>query len=101
MRITDEDFNKTFKLPKENVVPPAIDEELVDSMDLIHYASKIDLARLNKKYVRREWSFLYDTMLKVFDGRKTGWDQISYIAQYLVYSLAYGRPINVGKMIMK
>ena len=70
-------------------------------MDLIHYSFEIDLARLNKKYVRREWSFLYDTMLKVFAGRKTGWDQISYIAQYLVYSFAHGRPINVGRLIMK
>ena len=69
-------------------------------MDLIHYSSEIDLARLNKKYVR-EWSFLYDTMLKVFVRRKTWWDQINYIAQYLVHSLAYGRSINVGRLISK
>ena len=100
MRITEEDFNQVFKIP-EDVVAPSTDGELVDFMDLIHYSSEIDLARLNKKFVRREWSFLYDTMLKVFAGRKTGWDQISYIAQYLVYSLAHGRPINVGKLILK
>ena len=54
MRITDEDFNKTFKIPEEPVVAPATDEKFMDFMDLIHYASEIDLARLNKKYVRRK-----------------------------------------------
>ena len=70
-------------------------------MDLIHYSSEVDLARLKKKFVRREWSFLYDIILKVFAGRKTRWDQIRYIAQYLVYSLAHGRPINVVRLIIK
>ena len=95
------DINKTFNLLEENINAPATDEKLVDFLDLIHYAAKIDKARLNKKHVRREWSFVYDTMFKLFAGRKTGWDQISYIAQYLVYSLALGRPINVGKLTMK
>ena len=47
---------------------------------------------------------MYDTMLKVFAGRKTGWDQISYIAQYLVFSLEQEDrtgPVNIGKLMMK
>ena len=70
-------------------------------MDFIPYAAEIDLSRRNKKHVRREWSFMYDIILKVFAGRKTGWDHISYIAQYLVFSLAQGRSVNVGKLMMK
>ena len=65
MRIAEEDFNQTFKIPEE-VVAPSTYEELMDFMDLIHYLSEIDLARLNKKFVRKEWRTLYDTMLKVF-----------------------------------
>ena len=44
---------------------------------------------------------MFDSMLKVFAGRKTGWDHISYPAQHLVYSLAYNKPINVGRLIIK
>ena len=44
---------------------------------------------------------MYDTMLKMFVGREIGWDQIIYIAQFLVYSLAHEKPINVGRLIMK
>ena len=43
---------------------------------------------------------MYDTMIKVFAERKTSWDQMSYTTQYIVYSLANGRPINVGNLIM-
>ena len=97
---TENDFNKAFTRLEENIFSSATDEALVNFMDLIHYASEIDLSRLNKKHFMREWSFMYDTMLKVFAGIKPGWDHISHIAQYMVYSLANGRPINVGKLIM-
>ena len=71
-------------------------------MDLIHYSSEIDLARAQQEICKEGMELSCMTpCLKVFFGRKTGWDQISYIAQYLVYSLAHGRPINVGRLIMK
>ena len=70
-------------------------------MEFIHYEADIDLARLNKKHVRREWSFMFDSILKVFAGRKIRWDHISYPAQHLVYSLAYNMPINVERLIIK
>ena len=51
---TEDDFNKYFNLPEDNICSLAIDEVLVDFLDLIHYAAEIDLVRLNKKYVMRE-----------------------------------------------
>ena len=98
---TDDDLNKTFNLPEENLSALSIDEEVVDFTEFINYAAEIDLAILNKKHVRREFSFMYDTILKVFVGRNTRWDQVSYIAQYLVFSLGQRRSVNVGKFMMK
>lgn len=71
-------------------------------MDFIHYSEeKIDWQTQQKKYVMREWSFVFDTLLKVFTCRKIGWDHISYHDQKLAYSLAHGQQINVGKLILK
>lgn len=36
--------------------------------------------QLIKKYMRKKWSFVFDTMLKVFTCRKIGWEHISYMA---------------------
>ena len=52
MRITEEDFNQNFKIP-EDVVSPAIDEELVDLMDvrsqiIIEGGVEYDLIKLCK-----------------------------------------------------
>ena len=68
---SDEYFNKPLKLLEKNLHPVATEQELVEFMELFHYEVDIDLARLNKKYVRREWSFMFDSILKVFAGRKT------------------------------
>ena len=73
----------------------------MEFMGLIHYDADIDLARLNKNYVIREWRFMFDSMLKVFTGRKTCWDHISHPAQHLLYSLIYNKSINVGRLIIK
>ena len=71
---TEDDQNKTFHLPEENLHALTTAEELVDFMDFIHYTAEIDLARLNKNHIIREWSYMYNTMLKVFAGWKTGLD---------------------------
>ena len=57
---SDEDFNKSLELPEENLYHVAIEQELVEFMELIHYEVDIDLAILNKKHVIREWSFIFD-----------------------------------------
>ncbi|KAK1388945.1 hypothetical protein POM88_017123 [Heracleum sosnowskyi] len=59
------------------------------------------MGKLTKKHVRREWSFLFDALQKVFLCRKTGWDQISHIAVRLAHSLAYNQEINVGAIIVR
>ena len=98
---SDEDFNQALELLEENLHPVATEQELVEFTKLIHYEANIDLEILNKKHVKKEWSFMFESMLKVFAGRKTSWDHISYPAQHLVYSLAYNKPINVGRLIIK
>lgn len=50
--------------------------------------------------MRREWSFVYDIIIRVFTYNKTGFDQISLSVQNIVYSLAYGQALNIGKLIM-
>lgn len=59
-----EDMNKTLGLLTKDLA-----EETTDRP-----------CQLIKKYMRKKWSFVFDTMLKVFTCRKIGWEHISYMA---------------------
>ena len=77
------------------------DQEISDFLDFINYNDTINLGTLNRKHVRREWSFLFDTLQKVFSCRKSGWDHLSHVIVKLAISLAYNKKLNVGSIIIK
>ncbi|KAK1388666.1 hypothetical protein POM88_016844 [Heracleum sosnowskyi] len=97
----EKEVNETFGFKTEGHDAEANDKEIVDFLSLIKYVDEIDMGKLTKKHVRREWSFLFDALQKVFLCRKTGWDQISHIAVRLAHSLAYNQEINVGAIIVR
>ena len=76
-------------------------QELAEFMDFINYSERINLASLKKKHLRREWSFLFDSIVRVFTCRKTGYDNISSMVQKMVFSMAHNRHINVGLLILQ
>ncbi|KAK1354641.1 hypothetical protein POM88_047897 [Heracleum sosnowskyi] len=101
LQFGEKEVNETFGFKTEDHDAEANDKQMVDFMDFIKYADTIEMAKLNKRNVRREWSYLFDALQKVFLCRKTGWDQISHIAVKLAYSLAYNQEINVGAIITR
>lgn len=48
------DVNRALELPTENFDEPVKEKEIVEFLELIYYASTYNLARLNKKHLRRE-----------------------------------------------
>lgn len=60
------DMNNALGLPTKDFVDVPTSQEITDFMDFINYDDTIDLARITKKHLRREWSFLFDTVLKSF-----------------------------------
>ena len=101
IRFNAADVNSALDLPNEGLVDPPTDDEIRSFLTFIKYDDKVDLARLNKKHLRKEWGFFFDTIIRVFTCRKTGWDQIPSVAQKIVYSLAYDQKLDVGKLILR
>ena len=87
----EREINQTFDLKTENHDAVTTDDQMVEFLEFIHYAAAIDMGKLNKKNVRREWSFLFDALQKVFLCRKTGCDQISHITVRLLFSCLQSR----------
>ena len=94
-------INIALDLPTDKFDEDPTDQEISDFLDFINYNDTINLGTLNRKHVRREWSFLFDALQKVFSCRKSGWDHLSHVTMKLAISLAYNKKLNVGSIIIK
>ncbi|KAL8155708.1 hypothetical protein AgCh_000928 [Apium graveolens] len=97
----DQDVNRALGLPTENLVEVPTPDELTEFMNFINYGGRINLSSLNRTNLRKEWSFIFDSVVRAFTCRKTGYDNISSVVQKLVYSNAHNRHRNVGQLILE
>ncbi|KAL8120267.1 hypothetical protein AgCh_017429 [Apium graveolens] len=88
-------------LPTKNLVEVPTPDELIEFLDFINYSGRINLSSLNRTNLRKEWSFIFDSVVRAFTCRKTGYDNISSVVQKMVYSIAHNKHLNVGLLILK
>ncbi|KAK1394767.1 hypothetical protein POM88_013823 [Heracleum sosnowskyi] len=55
---------------------------------------------MDRKYLRKEWSMIFDAMVKVFSTKSTGWNGIPSYIKKLTHSLVHGYKVNVGALLM-
>ncbi|KAK1394276.1 hypothetical protein POM88_013332 [Heracleum sosnowskyi] len=55
---------------------------------------------MDRKYLRKEWSMVFDAMVKVFSTKTTGWNGIPTYIKKLTHSLVHGYKVDVGKLLM-
>ncbi|KAK1393512.1 hypothetical protein POM88_012568 [Heracleum sosnowskyi] len=55
---------------------------------------------MDRKYLYKEWSMVFDAMVKVFSTKITGWNGIPTYIKKLTHSLVHGYKLDVGKLLM-
>ncbi|KAK1398813.1 hypothetical protein POM88_008676 [Heracleum sosnowskyi] len=55
---------------------------------------------MDRKHLRKEWSMIFDVMVKVFSTKSTGWNGIPSYIKKLTHSLVHGYKVNVGALLM-
>ncbi|KAK1371130.1 hypothetical protein POM88_037222 [Heracleum sosnowskyi] len=55
---------------------------------------------MDRKYLRKEWSMIFDVMVKVFSTKSMGWNGIPSYIKKLTHSLVHGYKVNVGALLM-
>ncbi|KAK1387471.1 hypothetical protein POM88_015649 [Heracleum sosnowskyi] len=55
---------------------------------------------MDRKHLRKEWSMIFDVMVKVFSTKSTGWNGIPSYIKKLTHYLVHGYKVNVGALIM-
>ncbi|KAL8087955.1 hypothetical protein AgCh_037919 [Apium graveolens] len=94
VKFSEDDVNVALGIPTENLVEVSTPDELADFMNFINNSERINLSSLNKKFFRRECSFLFDSIVRAFTCRKTGYDNISSVVQKLVFSMAHNKHLK-------
>ncbi|KAK1395799.1 hypothetical protein POM88_005662 [Heracleum sosnowskyi] len=56
--------------------------------------------KMDRKHLRKEWSMIFDVMVKVFSTKSTGWNGIPSYIKKLTHSLVHGYKVNVGALLM-
>ncbi|KAL8124052.1 hypothetical protein AgCh_011891 [Apium graveolens] len=98
---SENDVHVALGIPNDKLMEVPTQDELAEFMDFINYSERINLASLNKKNLRKEWSFMFDSINRAFTCRKTGYDNISSVVQKLVFSMAHKRHLNMGLLILQ
>ncbi|KAK1401452.1 hypothetical protein POM88_001057 [Heracleum sosnowskyi] len=93
----------------QNFAPLANDDTLKKLFLKIGYAGPIleegttkwyPSGEMDRKYLRKEWSMIFDAMVKVFSTKSTGWNGIPSYIKKLTHSLVHGYKVNVGALLM-
>ncbi|KAK1360575.1 hypothetical protein POM88_045049 [Heracleum sosnowskyi] len=93
----------------QNFAPLANDDTLKKLFLKIGYADPIleegttkwyPSGEMDRKNLRKEWSMIFDAMVKVFSTKSTGWNGIPSYIKKLTHSLVHGYKVNVGALLM-
>ena len=73
-------LNDALRLPENNCSAMASDEEVRQMLSDINYVvtpSSINLGDVARRYLRREWIYFFDSIIKVFSGKVSNFDAIT------------------------
>ena len=91
-----------LRLPENNCSALASDEEVRHMLNDINYAmtSSVNLGEVARRHLRREWSYFFDSIIKVFSGKVSNFDAITTTMQLIAYSILYDKYFDLSNLIL-
>ncbi|KAK1359672.1 hypothetical protein POM88_044146 [Heracleum sosnowskyi] len=98
--VTFELFCDVLQFPKDRFDPLPTDDELSQFFVNIHYQGPLQMVKLSKSFVVREWDMFFDTIARVFGNcTKTNFHYITSLNQYIAYAIVFGRRLNFAEIL--
>ncbi|KAK1397067.1 hypothetical protein POM88_006930 [Heracleum sosnowskyi] len=95
-----ETFCDVLQFPKDRFDPLPSDDELSQFLLNIHYQGPLQMFKLSKSFLVREWDQFFDTIARVFGNcTKTNFHGITSLNQYIAYAIVSGRRLNFGELL--
>ena len=81
-----------LRLPENNSSAIASDEDVMKMLTELNYVvtpSSVHLGEVARRYLRREWSYFFDSIINIFSGKVSNFDAITTSMQLISYSVLY------------
>lgn len=102
--ITPSVINEALHLPNSNFESLPTNEEISGMLSSIKYTSRTSpighIGPISRRYLRKEWSYFFDTLTRAFTSKYGGYDDITKSVLKIAYSLIYGRTIDIGSLLL-
>ena len=99
--INGETVRAALHLPKNSTDRLPSDSEIVSMLRDMHYNGDLScLGQILRRYMRKEWSFLCDSFIKVFSGKVSNYDAFTMSMQSMFYMLMTDDYYNIGDLVL-
>ena len=99
-RIDESVVRAALNCSSDNLVNLPSHEELVSFFTNINYQGPLDLTKLSKSNMVDEWSYFFDTFIKVFANyTKASFSNISSLLHYIGFAVANNQIINFAQLV--
>ena len=96
-------LGNALRLPENKCSALASDEEVRRMLNDINYVvtpSSVNLGEVARRYLRREWSYFFDSIIKVFSGKVSNFDAIKTSMQLIPYNMLYDKYFDLSNLIL-
>ena len=96
-------LGNALRHPENKCSSLASDEEVRHMLNDINYAmtpSSVNLGEVARRHLRREWSYFFDSIIKVFSGKVRNFDAVTTSMQLIAYSILYDKDFDLSNLIL-
>ena len=73
---------------------------MLSDLNNVMTPSSVNLGEVSRRYLMRECSYFFDSIIKVFSGKVSNFDVITTSMQLTVYSVLYDKYFDLSKLIL-
>ena len=94
-------LNSCLNLPNNTHAKSLTETEIRTMLNEINYVVlDANLGKIVRKNLRKECSYFFDSLIKVFSGKISNFDAITSVIQEIVYGILYNHFHNLGETII-
>ncbi|KAL1808707.1 hypothetical protein ACET3Z_025697 [Daucus carota] len=99
--INGETVRAALRLPRNSTVRVPTENEIVSMLRDMHYNGDLsNLGQILRRHMRKEWSFLCDTFIKVFSGKVSNYDAFTMSMQTMFHMLLTDEYFNICDLVL-
>ena len=94
-------LNACLNLPANTHAKSPIELDIRKMLTEINYdVPDANLGKIVRKNLRKEWSYFFDSLIKVFSGKISNFDAITFVIQEIAYGILYNHFHDLGELII-